>query len=99
DASAPICICAMLGAEAPSLPPEVAWEVRLHFNHLVGWLESVIAEGEAGQIFRLQTTPAAEAQAFMATVHGALLSARACDNPALFELIVGAALQRLTAPR
>jgi TetR/AcrR family transcriptional repressor of nem operon len=97
DGSMPICICAMLSAEIPSLPDEVAVEVRLHFTHLAKWLESVLASGEAGKFLDLRNPVAAEAQAFMATVHGAMLSARAFDNPPLFKRIVDSALDRLTA--
>ncbi len=99
DGSMPICICAMLGAEMPALPAEVAAEVRSHFEHLARWLESVMAAGKAGEFFHLRIAPAEEAQAFMATVHGAMLSARACNQPALFESIVRSALQRLVADR
>jgi TetR/AcrR family transcriptional repressor of nem operon len=99
DGSMPICICAMLAAEIPAIPDEVAVEVRSHFTHLVNWLEGVMAAGEAGQFLTLRIPAAAEAQAFMATVHGAMLSARACDNPQLFKSIVGSTLERLTQAR
>jgi len=99
DGSQPICICAMLSAEVPALPAEIATEVRLHFVHLAKWLEGLMADGQAGKSIRLQNTPAAEAHAFMATVHGGMLSARACGDPTLFANIVGAALARLTSPK
>ena len=98
DATMPICICAMLSAEIPSLPAEVAAEVRLHFDHLATWIEETLTAGQTGQALQLQGAPATEAQAFMATVHGAMLSARACGNPALFDTIVGALMARLKAP-
>jgi len=98
DGSMPICICAMLSAEMPQLPPEVATEVRQHFEQLAGWIEGVLAAGQAGRSLQLRDTPSAEAQAFMATVHGAMLSARACGSPALFGTIVGAATARLGPP-
>lgn len=98
DGSMPICICAMLSAEIPSLPAEVAAEVRLHFDHLARWIEDTLAAGQAAQALRLEGAAATEAQAFMATVHGAMLSARACGKPALFETIVGAVMARLKAP-
>jgi TetR/AcrR family transcriptional repressor of nem operon len=97
DGSMPICICAMLSAEIPSLPDEVALEVRLHFAHLAKWLENVLASGEAGKLLNLRGPVATEAQAFMATVHGAMLSARACGSPPLFKTILKSTLARLTA--
>jgi TetR/AcrR family transcriptional repressor of nem operon len=99
DGSQPICICAMLSAEVPALPTEIATEVRLHFAHLASWLESLMADGQAGKFIHLRNTPAAEAHAFMATVHGGMLSARACGDPALFANIIGAAMARLTSPK
>jgi TetR/AcrR family transcriptional repressor of nem operon len=97
DGSMSICVCAVLGAETPSLPSEVACEVRSHFKHLAEWLEGVMSAGQAGQFLQLHGAPAAEAQAFMATVHGAMLSARACGDPPLFASIVEATLNQLAA--
>lgn len=95
DGSMPICICAMLAAETPALPLEVAEEVRLHFAGLAAWLESVLAAGAASRTFHLQAAPAVEAQAFMATVHGAMISARACGDPKIFGAVAGPLIQRL----
>jgi TetR/AcrR family transcriptional repressor of nem operon len=99
DGSKPICVCALLAGEMPALPEEVGAEVRLHFAHLASWLEDAMAAGKAGRPPRLHATAASEAQTFMATVHGAMLTARATGHPELFESIVGAALDRLSARR
>lgn len=98
DASAPICVCALLASQLPILPKEVAIEVRAHFRYLSTWLASVLEHGsELGQI-QLASSPHAEAEAFMATVHGAMLSARAYDDPNLFSLVTGPLLGRLALP-
>ncbi|WP_418037602.1 TetR/AcrR family transcriptional regulator [Paenibacillus xylanilyticus] len=98
DASAPICVCALLASQLPILPKEVAIEVRAHFRYLSTWLASVLERGsELGQI-QLASSPHAEAEAFMATVHGAMLSARAYDDPNLFSLVTGPLLGRLALP-
>ncbi|MCM3203381.1 TetR/AcrR family transcriptional regulator [Paenibacillus illinoisensis] len=98
DASAPICVCALLASQLPILPKEVAIEVRAHFRYLSTWLASVLERGsELGQI-QLASSPHAEAEAFMATVHGAMLSARAYDDPNLFSLVTGPLLGRLVLP-
>ena len=94
----PICICAMLAAELPAIPSEIAHEVRAYFEELSAWLTAVIAQGAARGAFRLRQTPAVEAHAFMATVHGAMLSARAFGNPETFETITQAAIGRLVSP-
>lgn len=96
DASDPFCICALLASELPALPPPVAAEVRLHFETLSAWLTSAFERGAAAGIFRASTTPRAEAESFMATVHGGMLSARAHDDPKLFGVITTSLLDRLS---
>ncbi|MER8394887.1 TetR/AcrR family transcriptional regulator [Mesorhizobium sp. M1340] len=98
DASAPFCICALLASELPVLPEEVGVEVRAHFRSLSAWLTSVLERGARRGQFQLMSTPRAEAEAFMATVHGAMLSARAYGDPTIFGVITGPLLERL-APR
>jgi len=96
DASDPFCVCALLAGELPILPDEVAAEVTAHFRALSAWVTSVLERGvQEGQI-RVATTPHAEAEAFMATVHGAMLSARAYGEPETFALIVTPLLERLS---
>ncbi|ESW81980.1 TetR/AcrR family transcriptional regulator [Mesorhizobium sp. C280B] len=95
NASAPFCICALLASELPVLPKEVGLEVRAHFRSLSAWLTSVMERGARHGQFRLMSTPRAEAEAFMATVHGAMLSARAYDDPKIFGVVTGPLLERL----
>lgn len=98
DGSSPFCICAMLAAELPSIPGQVADEVRGHFLDLAAWLTSVLTKGSSQGVFFLKTSPEAEAATFMATVHGAMLSARAYGDPEVFASIVGPLVRRLTSP-
>lgn len=98
DGSMPICICAMLAAEMPVLPEQVAQEVRLYFVHLACWLESAIVTGKDLRAFRVELDAKTEAEAFMATVHGAMLSARVSGNLEPFEKSVRIALERLSMP-
>ena len=98
DASAPICVCALLASELPVLPEEVALEVRAHFRTLSAWLRSVLERGARDGRLQLTSPPRAEAEAFMATVHGAMLSARAYGDPQIFGLVTGPLLERV-APR
>ncbi|MER8805012.1 TetR/AcrR family transcriptional regulator [Mesorhizobium sp. M0998] len=100
NASAPFCICALLASELPVLPEEVSLEVRAHFRSLSAWLTSVMERGARHGQFRLMSTPRAEAEAFMATVHGAMLSARAYGDPKIFAVVTGPLLERFrTSPR
>ncbi len=97
DASAPFCICALLANELPVLPEEIALEIRRYFRFLSGWLTSVLERGAALGVVTLAETPRVEAEAFMATVHGAMLSARAYGDTAIFGTIMDPQLARLSA--
>lgn len=96
DASQPFCVCAMLAAEIQMLPETVASRVRGHFQNLARWLTSVLQTGLDGGKFRMSNPPEQEAQVMMATVHGAMLSARALGDPKLFLTIVGPQVTRLS---
>lgn len=98
DASAPICVCALLASQLPVLPEEVAIEVRAHFSYLSTWLTSVLERGSRLGQLELRNTSHAEAEAFMATVHGAMLSARAYSDPNMFSFVTGPLLDRLALP-
>jgi TetR/AcrR family transcriptional repressor of nem operon len=95
DATAPICVCALLASQIPVLPEEVALEVRGHFRALSAWLTSVLERGARQASLRLIATAKAEAEALMATVHGAMLSARAYGDPKMFRVAIDPLLDRL----
>jgi TetR/AcrR family transcriptional regulator, transcriptional repressor for nem operon len=99
NASAPICVCALLASELPVLPEEIALEVRAHFRSLSSWLTSVLERGVQQGRFQLGGTPRVEAEAFMATVHGAMLSARAYGDPRMFGSTIRHLLDRLSTRR
>ncbi|KWV60991.1 TetR family transcriptional regulator [Bradyrhizobium macuxiense] len=95
DASLPFCVCAMLAGEMPILPDEVSSRVRAHFHSLARWLTSVLRAGAEQHLFQLDRPPEDEAQMLMASVHGAMLSARAFNDPELFVAIVNAQTAKL----
>jgi len=97
DATNPFCVCALLAGEIPVLPEAVAAEVRAHFRKLSGWLTAVMKRGAAEGRLVLTGTPRGEAELFMATVHGAMLSARAYGDPAAFAAVTRPLLKRLAA--
>ncbi|UPJ54840.1 TetR/AcrR family transcriptional regulator [Bradyrhizobium sp. 192] len=99
DATAPFCVCALLASELPILPEEVALEVRAHFRALASWLTSVMERGKRQGRFQLSSTARVEAEGFMATVHGAMLSARAYGDPKMFGIIARPLLDRLSPRR
>lgn len=96
DASAPFCVCALLASQIPVLPEEITLEVRAHFRALSAWLTSVIERGVRQGSLRFTGAAKAEAEAFMASVHGAMLSARAYGDPKIFGVITHPLLERLT---
>ncbi|HJU39307.1 MAG TPA: TetR/AcrR family transcriptional regulator [Tahibacter sp.] len=95
DTSVPFCVCALLAGQLPSLPGPVADEVRGYFRSLAAWLASVLERGAAQRRIRLIGTAQSEAEVFMATIHGAMLSARAYGDPAMFGVITRQLLDRL----
>lgn len=97
DASAPFCVCALLASELPILPDEAAMEIRTYFRFLSGWLTSVLERGVQQKLISLRHAPRIEAEAFMATVHGAMLSARAYGDAEIFGAIMDPQLERMSA--
>jgi TetR/AcrR family transcriptional repressor of nem operon len=87
----------MLASELPILPEDVALEVRRYFRFLSGWLTALLERGAQQGTIRLAQSARVEAEAFMATVHGAMLSARTYADTGVFSVIMDAQLDRLTA--
>jgi len=99
DASAPFCVCALLASELPVLPPEVAFEVRAHFRSVSAWLTSVLERGQRAGKLAFKGPARIEAETFMATVHGAMLSARAYGDPEIFQVVITPMIDRLRGNR
>jgi len=97
DTAAPFCVCALLAGEIPVLPEDVAAEVRAHFRRLADWLTGVFERGAAQGSLRLFATARADAEMFMATTHGAMLSARAYGDATVFGAITRPLLERIAA--
>ena len=93
------CISALLVAEMPSLPEEVQAEIRLHFSMLTEWLEKTLKAGLKARALRLQGTVAAEAQMLIAVLHGAMLSARATNNPDIFRSLARSQTNRISTAK
>lgn len=96
DNSSPFCICAMLASELPILPETISEEVQGHFRDLEAWIARVFIRGVSQGKLILQDNAEKEAMSFVATIHGAMLSARAYQNPEIFDVISKAHLDRLT---
>jgi TetR/AcrR family transcriptional regulator, transcriptional repressor for nem operon len=97
DPTTAFCVCALLASEMPLLPQEIARELRTYFQALSAWLTSVLEQCAVQGSVALTGTARAEAETFMATVHGAMLSARAYGEPKVFSVITQALMERLAA--
>jgi len=95
DGSRPFCVCALLAGELPLLPPEVAVEVKGYFRVLSGWMARAFDRASQQGIIDISRAPEGEAELFMATVHGAMLSARAYGDAKKFSLIMSATFDAL----
>jgi TetR/AcrR family transcriptional repressor of nem operon len=95
DATAPICVCALLASQVPLLPAEIVLEVRAHFRALSAWLTSLLERGARQGSVHLTTAARAEAEILLAAVHGAMLSARAYGDAKVFGVIIHPLLERL----
>ncbi|CAE6720953.1 TetR/AcrR family transcriptional regulator [Paraburkholderia haematera] len=99
DDSAPFCVAGMLGVELPSLPEEVASEVKPFFDNLTAWLEQVLESGAKNDLVKLGSSVQTEAATFVSVVYGAMLAARAYGGVALFKDVTEGAVERLVKTR
>lgn len=99
DPTSAFCVCALLATQIPVLPPEIVAEVQAHFRTLSAWLTSVLEAGAAAGSLTFSDTARAEAEGFMAAVHGAMLSARAYGDPQVFTVVTGPLIDRLVVGR
>lgn len=95
DQSAPFCLAGVLAAELPSLPDQIAVAVRGHFADLSEWLENVLTLGVRQGSMRLELSPKMETENFMAAVYGAMLVARAFDEPDRFASIIESLIAKI----
>lgn len=99
DASSPFCVCALLANELPVLPDEVALQIRAYFRFLSEWLTRALERGAKQGVITLTHSPRIEAESFMATAHGAMLSTRAYGDTDIFGSIMDPQLRRLSAKK
>lgn len=99
DASRPFCVCALLASELPALPTDVASEVQGFFRFLSKWIVSVMERGSRDGSLKLSSAPKIEGEAFLAKIHGAMLSARVYGSPEVFAMVLNAEIERLSPVR
>jgi TetR/AcrR family transcriptional repressor of nem operon len=96
DASRPFCVCALLASELPALPTDVASEVQGFFRFLSKWIVSVMERGSRDGSLTLSSAPQIEGEAFLAKIHGAMLSARVYGSAEVFAMVLDAEIDRLS---
>ena len=83
-----MCLCGMLAAEHQTLPPALAAEVRLYFEDNERWLARTLLAGrKAGELAFADSAPAV-ARAAVASLEGAMLSARLHADRGRFDAAV-----------
>jgi len=75
-----VCLCAVLGAEAPGLPQNVAGEVRSFFEFNISWLKDIYTQLRGRD-------PLRQAQSALAALEGAMIVATVNENPDIFEAV------------
>jgi len=75
-----ICLCAVLGAEAQGLPPEVTQEVRNFFEANINWLTKAYRDANID-------SPTARAKAGVSALEGALMVAIVNKDASVFEAV------------
>lgn len=95
DPETSYCVCALLATQIPVLPEQIVVEVRAYFRALSAWLTTVLERGARAGTITLTGEARSEAEALMAAVHGAMLSARAYGDPLMFAAITGPLIDRL----
>ncbi len=73
-----VCLCAVLGAEAPGLPPEVTSEVKAFFDDNISWL--TLTYSQLGL-----SNPKPRAQATLSALEGAMIVASVNEDIGIFE--------------
>lgn len=80
-----VCLCAVLGAEAPGLPARVTDEVRAFFEENILWLTKVYTALGSD-------TPDRTAKTTLALLEGAMIISSVNDDPTIFDVAANSIL-------
>ncbi len=90
-----LCLCGMLGAERDSLPEAVSDRVRSFFMLCETWLVEVLKQGRKAREIAYLGSPQAVADQFLSLLEGAMVVARALNDPERFDRAANAFLRVL----
>lgn len=82
-----VCLCAMLASDFDSVEPAVTNEVKAFFADQYRWLASIIVSGISHGTIRNDIVPDEFAVLYFSALEGAMMLAKAYDNPADIELV------------
>ena len=93
-----MCLCGMLAAEYPTLPPPMQSAVLEFFDHNEAWLQPVLEQGRTEGSLEF-TGPARDtARMIISGLEGAMLVARPYGDAARFQVAADSLLASLIAP-
>jgi TetR/AcrR family transcriptional repressor of nem operon len=90
-----MCLCGMLASDINTMPDDIREEVRLFFVECEKWLAKIIRSGQQSGEIRNNANPDSLAQFILATMEGAMLSARTFSDPDRFRTITSRILSAL----
>lgn len=91
-----MCLCGMLAADYATLEPDIVHDLRLSLIDHEVWLAAVLATGRAAGSLHFDGEERDEARSLLAALEGALLLARAFEEPDRFEASARRFLTQLT---
>ena len=93
-----MCLCGMLAAEYPTLPPPMQSAVVEFFDHNEAWLQAVLEQGRTEGSLEF-TGPARDtARMIISGLEGAMLVTRPYGDAGRFKVAADGLLASLTAP-
>ena len=78
------CLCAAFAAELETLPSVLRHDLARFFNKHIGWIETVLRDGQANGTIRASVPAPVYARMIVASLEGGLMMERALEGPVGF---------------
>ena len=98
DGGKTLCLCVSFSTSRASLPEDVIAQISRFRTMMISWIETAFEQGRSDGTIAGVRNPAHEAAATLPLLEGAQLSARAEENPQLFNNAIQLLTSRLPAP-
>ena len=92
-----MCLCGMLAAEYPTLPPPMQSAVLEFFDHNEAWLQAVLEQGRTERTLEFTGPARNTARMIISGLEGAMLVTRPYGDAARFQVAADSLLASLTA--